>query len=439
MWNAGPAAVRGAGGVLVLLVLLAGLAEGAAAQAARWTLANGEFGSAVAETRAAGYAAVPVAALAALGAELDAVRAGTRVRIGGAELLLQAGTPFYTANGRVRQLIDAPYESGGTLYVPVQLLVDQLPALLGSGLAVDLQARSIRRAATRPVASAPPRPAPGAAAPAGSAASQPRAVPPAALPAAPPAQGRSPEPAPAAPDRRAGSAARRLVVIDAGHGGVDPGAQGPSGVREKDVALAVARRLFTLLREDPSLDVRMTRERDTLVALTDRTRLANRWRAEGQDALFMSIHTNAHDRRTVRGFETFFLSEAKTEDARRVAEMENAAQRYENPAQNLDPLSFILHDLRQNKYLRDSSAWAAMVQERLGAVHPGPNRGVKQAGFVVLNGAFMPAVLVELGFISHPEEEKLLASPEYQTRLARQLAAAVKDFFTAASATAAAP
>jgi N-acetylmuramoyl-L-alanine amidase len=227
--------------------------------------------------------------------------------------------------------------------------------------------------------------------------------------------------------------AKRLVVIDAGHGGVDPGARGPGGTLEKDVALAVARDLAAELRKDPTLEVRMTRDRDTLIALTDRSRMANRWRGsnpQDRPALFMSIHLNAHPSSSARGFETYFLSEAKTEDARRVAEMENAAQQYEQPStRQLDPLSFIMHDLRQNLYQHESSDWAEMIQRRLARSHPGPNRGVKQAGFVVLNGSFMPAVLVELGFISNPQEERMLASREVQRRMARELADAVHDFF----------
>lgn len=223
--------------------------------------------------------------------------------------------------------------------------------------------------------------------------------------------------------------ARKLVVVDAGHGGVDPGARGSGGTREKDVTLAVARRLAALLRENPELEVRMTRDSDTLIALRDRTRLANRWRGDERPALFISVHCNANPSRSAHGFETYFLSEAKTEDARRVARMENAAQQYEEEAERpSDALSFIFNDLRQNKYLRDSSDWADLIQERLDAVHPGPNRGVKQAGFYVLNGAFMPAVLVEIGFISHAAEETLLRDPEHQRRIAEQLAEAVESF-----------
>lgn len=246
--------------------------------------------------------------------------------------------------------------------------------------------------------------------------------------------------APAAAQRKAATP-KRLVVIDAGHGGVDPGASGPSGAREKDVTLSVARKLAALLREDPTLEVRMTRDRDTLIALRDRPRMANRWRTasgvKDRPALFLSIHANSHRSTSARGFETFFLSEAKTEDARRVAEMENAAEEYETESDGSgDALGFILNDLRQNLYLRESSDWAAEIQRRLAVVHPGPDRGVKQAGFVVLNGAFMPAVLVELGFITNEADAKLLVADAHQREMARQLAGAVRGFFEEGSLTA---
>lgn len=224
-----------------------------------------------------------------------------------------------------------------------------------------------------------------------------------------------------------------LVVIDPGHGGVDPGARGPGGTREKDVTLRVARALADELTRD-GYEVRLTRTADTLIALRDRTRFANEWRRSSgngeRPAVFISIHANAHRDRDTRGFETYFLSDAKTADAQRVAEMENAAQEYEEPsAAPANDLSFILTDLRQNRYVHESSSWAEMIQRRLRGIHPGPNRGVKQAGFVVLDGAFMPAVLVELGFISNASEERMLADGSTQNRFAESLADAVRDYF----------
>jgi N-acetylmuramoyl-L-alanine amidase len=111
--------------------------------------------------------------------------------------------------------------------------------------------------------------------------------------------------------------------------------------------------------------------------------------------------------------------------------MEDAAEQYEERRPEGDPLSFIMSDLRQNQHLRESSDWAQMIQDRLREVHPGPSRGVKQAGFAVLVGATMPAVLVELAFISNRDEEQMLVDPRQQDTFARQLAAGVQDFFRA--------
>jgi N-acetylmuramoyl-L-alanine amidase len=240
----------------------------------------------------------------------------------------------------------------------------------------------------------------------------------------------TPEPArPVAVQVAQRPAVRRLVVVDAGHGGVDPGARGPGGTREKDVTLRVARLVADLLRDDPTLEVRMTRDRDTLIALHDRARFANRWRGEGQPAVFISIHCNANESRSEKGFETYFLSEARTADARRVENFENASVQYETHAVSGDALGFILTDLRQNHYLRESGDWAQMIQDGLRAIHPGPDRGVKQAGFAVLRGTFMPAVLVEIGFVSNPREEQLLLDEHMESSIARQLAESVRGYF----------
>ena len=194
------------------------------------------------------------------------------------------------------------------------------------------------------------------------------------------------------------------MIVDAGHGGVDNGMTGPIGgapkIYEKDITLAVAMKLGAVLKRQ-GVDVIYTRTTDTLIALDDRGRIANR---EGGD-LFISIHVNAanptwKDPGGARGYETYFLSEAKTEDARRVEQMENAAVRFEESSVKVgkdDPLGFILSDMKQNEHLRESSDLADLIQQRLGTMHPGPSRGVKQAGFRVLVTAYMPAVLVEIG------------------------------------------
>src|SRR5690606_14840134 len=124
-------------------------------------------------------------------------------------------------------------------------------------------------------------------------------------------------------------AAQRVVVIDPGHGGRDPGRIGPNGVREKDVTLEIAQRLARVLRER-GYEVHLTRTTDTYVSLPERPKLANEWRGDRPVAVFLSIHANAAPSSSVRGFETFFLSEARTADERRVAEMENEAIRFDD-------------------------------------------------------------------------------------------------------------
>lgn len=240
--------------------------------------------------------------------------------------------------------------------------------------------------------------------------------------AAPPASTSPPvgEAAPLPSTPRPARTAGWTIVLDAGHGGHDPGSIGPSGVREKDVTLAVVRRLAERLGRVDGVRVVMTRDDDAFVALGERTKIANRERAD----LFVSIHANAAENRAAEGFETYFLSAAKTEDARRVARMENAAIRYENPSidpESLGELNFILWDLAQNEYLRESSTLAETVQEEIDRRLALRSRGVKQAGFFVLNGAFMPAILFEMAFISNPREESLLDDPAFQNRLADAL------------------
>ena len=222
----------------------------------------------------------------------------------------------------------------------------------------------------------------------------------------------------------------RIVVVDAGHGGRDNGMSGPIGaslkIFEKDVTLDLARALrVALLRR--GIAVVMTRNTDTLIALGDRGRIANQSKGD----LFISIHVNAANPHwkepgVARGFETYFLSEAKTEDERRVEAMENEAIRFETSvdASRNDPLSFIIRDMAQNEHLRESARLATLVQTGLAAMHPGTNRGVKQAGFMVLVTAFMPAVLVEVGFGTNRADAAYISSPEHQRELAETLAKA---------------
>jgi N-acetylmuramoyl-L-alanine amidase len=222
----------------------------------------------------------------------------------------------------------------------------------------------------------------------------------------------------------------RVVVIDAGHGGRDPGKIGPNGLTEKNVTLSVALKLAALLR-DRGFEVHLTRSRDTLIALADRPHLANQWKKNRPATLFVSIHANSGVRGS-EGFETYFLSEARTEDERRVAEMENAAVKYEEKSSTdkAPDLDLLLNGLRNDYYQRASNDFAEVVQRELRQFHPGPNRGVKQAGFRVLVGALMPAVLVEIGFMSDPEEVRLLGTAAFQDKVAFGLSRAIGSFFT---------
>jgi N-acetylmuramoyl-L-alanine amidase len=373
---------------------------------AAWRLTLGGETAVVAESAHRGYPALPASSLLSVGAQVAFGRGGVTVRLGGHEIALRLDSTGVTVDGEALRMEHAAYSEGGLVYLPAEFFAVILPRAAPGALTADAAARTLR------------------ADPAALAAANAAAALAAASPAPPPAPVAVAQPQGAPPPRR-------LVVIDAGHGGRDPGAVGPNGLREKDITLQLARRVVAILQQDPTLDVRLTRSRDTLIALRDRARFANGWRAEGQPALFMSIHCNAHNSRSERGYETFFLSEARTADARRVQAMEDAAEQYEERPTGRDPLSFIMTDLRQNQYLRESSDWAQMIQDRLREVHPGPNRGVKQAGFAVLVGAFMPAVLVEVGFISNRGEEEMLEDGRQQDTLARQLAAGVQDFFRA--------
>ncbi|MBM4194644.1 MAG: N-acetylmuramoyl-L-alanine amidase [Gemmatimonadetes bacterium] len=236
---------------------------------------------------------------------------------------------------------------------------------------------------------------------------------------------------------RAAAAAprQRLVVIDAGHGGTDPGTSGLTTDRrriyEKHITLQVARRLAARL-EGQGVKTLMTRDRDTLIALADRGRIANRANAD----VFISIHVNApgsawKNKGSARGFETYFLAEAKTEDERRVAAMENDAVRFEADlptAAEDDALSFMLNDMAQNEHLRESSDLAATIQAGMRRTHPGPSRGVKQAGFRVLVTSFRPAVLVEIGFGSNVDEATYMASAAGQDQIAASIAVATVDY-----------
>jgi N-acetylmuramoyl-L-alanine amidase len=232
-------------------------------------------------------------------------------------------------------------------------------------------------------------------------------------------------PVPAAPQK-----ALPVIVLDPGHGGVEVGAIGPSGLQEKDLTLDLARRLKVLL-ERQGVTVVLTRDEDRVLPLDDRTAIANHNHA----ILFISIHLNASKRKSALGAETYFLATAATDaEARTLAGLENKA--YESPdaaaAAEATPatapdhgLELILWDLAQNSYLAESSRLAEAIQTELNSATGVRDRGVRQAPFRVLMGATMPAILIEAGFISNPEEEARFKDDAYKDKVAEAIARAV--------------
>ena len=223
-----------------------------------------------------------------------------------------------------------------------------------------------------------------------------------------------------------------LVVIDAGHGGPDPGTIGVRGTKEKEITLSIAKQLAKRLEREPNVKAVLTRDRDTLIAFADRPRIPQLKGNEQPPDLFVSIHANSMPKKpsSIRGVETYFLAVAKTEQARQVAERENASIQFEDDVrpEDLEPLQFILADLESTGNLQESRLFASSVDRSLKAALETPSRGVKQAGFLVLIGAAMPAVLVEVGYLSNKDEEKLLRSSSYQAKIADALADAVVNY-----------
>jgi N-acetylmuramoyl-L-alanine amidase len=321
-----------------------------------------------------------------------------RVSLGGRSFEFDLGAPFMRTGDTAYPLVSSPYVARDTLFLPLHWLAGYVPRLLGARYRWDPLLSRLEE-----------RPQPFAAAP------QPR--PTAVTPAAS-------LPAGGGPRATTGLRLQHTVVVDPGHGGVDPGNPGqylPGGLAEKDITLSIGRMLRAeLVRR--GLTVVLTRASDTLIALADRPRFC---RAECD--LFVSIHVNAMPpgprQGRVSGVETYFLSDAKTEDQKRVAQTENDALRFETEASTTDgPLAFILRDLQLNEYLRESARLAALVQGRVSAIHPGEDRGVQQGPFMVLAAARRPAILVETGFATRREDGAFLASALGQHRIANAMA-----------------
>jgi N-acetylmuramoyl-L-alanine amidase len=342
-------------------------------------------------TNEAGSAAVAAVLLAQpLGLTVSLDGSAARVTLSDAVFDFDVGSPFVRYDGAAYPLVGAPYVARDTLFLPLHWLTDHVPRLLASRYRWD---PSLARLDERP-------------------------------PPAPPV----PAPVPTAPNAITGLRLAHTIVVDPGHGGVDPGNPGlhfPRGLTEKDITLRIGKLLRAeLVRR--GLNVVLTRATDTLIDLANRPLFC---RADCD--LFVSIHINAmpagRKQALVNGVETYFLSDAKTEDQKRVAQMENDALRFEAAPAADGPLGFILRDLQLNEYLRESARLAELVQSKVAGVHPGEDRGVQQGPFLVLAAARRPSILVEAGFATNRGDGAFLASAQGE----RQIATAIADAIVA--------
>ncbi|HEY3219557.1 MAG TPA: N-acetylmuramoyl-L-alanine amidase [Gemmatimonadales bacterium] len=334
------------------------------------------------ETGAAAVAAVLLAQPLGVGVSLDGSAA--RVTLGDRVFVFDVGSPFFRCDSAAYPLVGAPYVARDTLFLPLHWLTNYVPRMLASRYRWDPW---LARLDERP---APPLP-----------------------------------PVATVPNPITGLRLAHTIVVDPGHGGIDPGNPGlhfPRGLTEKDITLGIGKLLRAeLVRR--GLSVVLTRSTDTLIDLANRPLFC---RADCD--LFVSIHVNAMPagrRQTqVNGVETYFVSDAKTEDQKRVAQMENDALRFEtDPVLDRGgPLGFILHDLQLNEYLRESARLAELVQGKVAEIHPGEDRGVQQGPFLVLAAARRPAILVEAGFATNRGDGAFLASALGQRKIAMAIA-----------------
>lgn len=212
----------------------------------------------------------------------------------------------------------------------------------------------------------------------------------------------------------------KTIVLDPGHGGMESGAIGRMGTKEKDLTLAIALKLKALIEKSMSFNVVMTRDKDIDVPIATRAATANNHKAD----VFISIHVNGSRRGAAQGSETFFLSlNASDEETRRLAYLENKASGIEEQidSSSQDELKMILWDMAQTAYIRQSSQLAELVQNELNELLNTRNRGIKQAPFKVLSSVAAPAVLIEVAFISNPEEERKLITEEFQAGVAEAI------------------
>ncbi len=222
----------------------------------------------------------------------------------------------------------------------------------------------------------------------------------------------------------------KTIVLDAGHGGKDPGTSGSTS-KEKSVSLDVVLQIEKFLRAQyPNLKVILTRRTDEFIELAERANIANKNKAD----FFISVHCNANDNKAIHGSETYVMGLHKEEDNVQMIMNENASilleKDHEKNYDGFDPHSiesYIMFSMVQNVYLKQSLAFASKVEKNMIAHTKRKSRGVKQAGFLVLWKTTMPSVLIEIGFLSNKEEEKYLNSTEGKLAIAKSIFKAITE------------
>jgi N-acetylmuramoyl-L-alanine amidase len=369
--------VRGKIASVALAALLAGIVGWAAPLLESLVVVRDGLSFSVPVEEERGY---PAARAGALADALGYAHAGNVIRLDGESVLFAAGSPFFAVGEEIYQLPNPAYASGPHLMIPASWALEWLPSVRPRQWSY-MDGRLVERPAVmvRP------------------------------------------------PERDSW-----LVVIDPGHGGRDPGTIGVAGTREKNVTLAIAKQLADRLRRESDIEVVLTRDRDTLIAFADRPRAAQLRGRETVPDLFVSIHANSMPRKphSARGFETYFLAIARTDEALQVALRENASIQFEDDDSQaaLSPVEYMLTELQSTANLQESRTLATSINRSMAATLSTPDLGVKQGPFQVLVGATMPAVLVEVGYLSNRAEERQLRSSSYQAKIADALADAVVDY-----------
>ncbi len=329
------------------------------------------------------------------------------------------GVPYIFANGNAVKLSSPTIFENETVWAPLNETVEIFSKAFSKSYVLDSAVGTLNSlAADKP---------PSSAAEKSSSSAHPSQA------ATPPAQAKPSAPKTSAPNKNAPAGSRevRTIIIDPGHGGKDPGAIGKIS-NEKDIVLSVAKLLQKELLAK-GFEVKLTRSTDKFIQLSERPQLANKWNGD----LFISLHCNAIDgtdarKKKTRGFRIYVLRDPESEEDRAIARRENkVAKTYgdKNSKDELSPLDWLKIQARLEQYKHASYTFTEKaIRSYEGGKIPKQGSGAGGAGFMVLVGAFMPATLVELGFISNPEEEKYMVSDKGQKDMARRLAAGVEEY-----------